>query len=123
MKRAAALAVALLVHALTFAFIVLGAWTIVAGAEYVLGVLAGGLLIGIGWVLRPRLPRLPADAEVLGRAEAAELYGAAERVASALGVRPPELTRSGIRRPRPRTGSSGSGAGRCWWWGCRCGWR
>lgn len=90
-KRAAALAVALLVHALTFAFIVLGAWTIVAGAEYVLAVLAGGALIGIGWVLRPRLPRLPADAEVLGRAEAAELYGAAGRVASALGVRPPEL--------------------------------
>ncbi|MGI5270619.1 hypothetical protein ACQEUU_15815 [Nonomuraea sp. CA-218870] len=91
MKRAAALLLALVVHALTLGFIVLGAWTIVVNAEFVFGWLIGGVLIGIGWLLRPRPERLPADAEVLDRAEAAELYGTAERVAVRMGIRPPEL--------------------------------
>ncbi|GAA4517498.1 M48 family metallopeptidase [Nonomuraea ferruginea] len=91
MKRAAAFLIALLVHALTLAFIVLGARTIVVNAEFVFGWLIGGMLIGIGWLLRPRLARVPADAEVLGREDAAELYATAGRVASRMGVRPPDL--------------------------------
>ncbi|MFG1944733.1 hypothetical protein [Nonomuraea sp. NPDC048826] len=91
MRRAAAFLLALVVHALTLAFIVLGAWTIVVNAEFVFGWLIGGVLIGIGWLLRPRLEHLPADAEVLDRGAAAELYGTAERVAARMGVPPPEL--------------------------------
>lgn len=110
MRRAAAFLLALVVHALTLAFIVLGTWTIVVNAEFVFGWLVGGVLIGVGWLLRPRLPRVPADAEVLGRSEAAELYATAGRVASRMGVRAPELVavrdlvtettymRAGIRR-------------------------
>ncbi|MDA0633068.1 hypothetical protein OUY22_06515 [Nonomuraea sp. MCN248] len=91
MRRAAALLLALVVHAMTLGFLVLGVWTIVVNAEFVFGWLIGGVLIGIGWLLRPRPDRLPADAEVLDRAEAAELYGTAERVAVRMGIRPPEL--------------------------------
>ncbi len=81
--------IALVVHALTLAFVVLGAWTIVVNSEFAVGWVLGGMLIGIGWLLRPRLGRMPADAEVLDRSSAAELYGTAERVADRMGVRPP----------------------------------
>jgi hypothetical protein len=85
-KRITALVIALVVHALTLAFIVLGAWTIVVNSEFVVAWLIGGGLIGIGWLLRPRLGRVPADAEVLDRSAAPELYGAAERVADRMGI-------------------------------------
>ncbi|MER6945526.1 M48 family metallopeptidase [Nonomuraea sp. NPDC000554] len=88
MKRLIALVLALLVHALTLAFVVLGGWTIVINAEFG-GWLIGGVLIAIGWALRPRLGRLPADAEVLDRSSAKELYAAAERVADKVGVKRP----------------------------------
>ncbi|WP_219470979.1 hypothetical protein [Nonomuraea rhizosphaerae] len=89
MKRIAALLLALVVHALTLAFVVLGGWTIASGSQFVLSWALGALLLGIGWLLRPRLGRLPADAEVLGRSEAFQLYGMADRVADRIGVRRP----------------------------------
>ncbi|MGI5292602.1 hypothetical protein ACQEVF_56155 [Nonomuraea polychroma] len=66
MKRLLALVVALLVHLMTLGFVVLGAWTILAFPDSLLSWLLSGLCLAIGWVLRPRLGRLPADAEVLG---------------------------------------------------------
>jgi hypothetical protein len=85
-KRLLALLLALLVHLMTLAFLVLGAWTILAHADSLLAWLLGGLCLAIGWVLRPRLARLPADAEALERDSAPELYAVAERVADRVGL-------------------------------------
>ncbi|MFD1535805.1 M48 family metallopeptidase [Nonomuraea guangzhouensis] len=90
MKRLAALVLALIVHTLTLAFVVLGGWTIVVNAQFAAAWALGGLLIALGWMLRPRLGRLPADAEVLDPASARQLYGMADRVADRIGVRPPQ---------------------------------
>ncbi|MET8006327.1 hypothetical protein [Nonomuraea glycinis] len=90
MKRITAVAIALVVHALTLAFVVLGAWTIVVNSAFVFAWLIGGGLIGIGWLLRPRLGQVPADAEVLDRPAATELYGIAERVADRMGIARPK---------------------------------
>lgn len=89
-SRAAALLLSLFVHALTLAFMAVGCWIIWANARLAVFWLIGLLLIGIGVLLLPRARRLPADAEVLGRSAAPELYAAAERVARAMGVEPPE---------------------------------
>ena len=89
MKRIIALVIAVLVHALTLAFVVLGGWTIVANSASALGWLGGGILAAVGWVLRPRLGGLPADAEPLTRTATPELYGAADRVADRIGVKRP----------------------------------
>ncbi|MDP4506194.1 M48 family metalloprotease [Nonomuraea turcica] len=89
MKRLLALLLALLVHLMTLAFLVLGAWTILAHADSLLAWLLGGLCLAIGWVLRPRLARLPADAETLERDSAPELYAVAEHVADRVGVTRP----------------------------------
>ncbi|MEV0592582.1 hypothetical protein [Nonomuraea cavernae] len=90
MQRPLALLLAIVVHALTLACVVLGTWTIVVNSELLAGWLVGALLIALGWMLRPRLGvSLPADAEVLARSAAKELYGAAERVADRIGVRRP----------------------------------
>ncbi|MEV0202299.1 hypothetical protein [Nonomuraea sp. NPDC050691] len=93
MKRLIALLLALLVHALTLAFVVTGVWIAAVNAEMLFGWLVGGVLVALGWMLRPRLGGgLPADAEVLGREAAGELYGLAERVADRAGVpRPREV--------------------------------
>lgn len=89
MKRIAAVVLALAVHALTLAFVVVGGWVVVVNHEFFLAWVLGTLMVAIGVALRPRLGRLPADAEVLPRESAPELYGMAERVAAAVGVRPP----------------------------------
>ncbi|MEV4571768.1 M48 family metallopeptidase [Nonomuraea jabiensis] len=89
MKRVLALLLALLVHLLTLGFVALGAWVILGHPGSLLAWLFGGASLAIGWALRPRLGGLPADAEVLDRSSASELYGAAERVADRVGVRRP----------------------------------
>jgi hypothetical protein len=89
-KRLAALVLALIVHTLTLAFVVLGGWTIVVNAQFAAAWALGGLLIALGWMLRPRLGRLPADAEVLDPSSARQLYGMADRVADRIGVRRPK---------------------------------
>ncbi|MFE3448131.1 M48 family metallopeptidase [Nonomuraea sp. NPDC059194] len=70
-------------------FVVLGVVIVVNGASLFLSWLLGALLVAIGVLLRPRLGRLPAEAEVLDRAAAPMLYGAAERVADETGVARP----------------------------------
>ncbi|MGN9839638.1 hypothetical protein ACTMTI_16090 [Nonomuraea sp. H19] len=90
MTRLFALVLALVVHLMTLGFVALGAWAILAHAGSPLAWLLGGLSLAIGWILRPRLDRLPADAEVLGRSSAGELYAVAGRVAAKIGVRRPD---------------------------------
>ncbi|MGW0803135.1 hypothetical protein [Nonomuraea sp. NPDC002799] len=89
MKRVSALVLALIVHLLTLAFVALGGWVILTNAGSLLAWLVGGLSLAVGWVLRPRLGRLPADAEVLDRPSAPELYDVAGRVADRIGVKRP----------------------------------
>ncbi|MFC5832539.1 hypothetical protein [Nonomuraea insulae] len=89
MKRLAALVLALVVHLLTLASLALGVWVIVRDPGSILWWLLGATSLAIGWALRPRLGRLPADVEVLDRATAGELYGAADRVADRVGVKRP----------------------------------
>ncbi|MGW4794672.1 hypothetical protein ACWEPC_19915 [Nonomuraea sp. NPDC004297] len=90
MKRLSALVIALLVHLLTLAFVALGAWIIVREPGSTLSWIFGAASLAVGWVLRPDLGRLPADAEVLDRVSAAEVYEVADRVADRVGVRRPK---------------------------------
>ncbi|MER7499937.1 hypothetical protein AB0L05_19585 [Nonomuraea pusilla] len=89
MKRALALLLASLVHLLTLAFFAVGGWTIVVSGGSLAGWLLGGLAVAVGWVLRPRLGRLPSDADVLDRSAAPSLYALAGRVADRVGVARP----------------------------------
>ncbi len=101
-NRLLALALAVLVHTLTLAFVAVGLWTAYVNSGLLIGWLFGGLLVAIGWMLRPRLSTgLPADAEVLDRSAAPELYGLAERVADRVGV--PRPHRVAVRDLDPRT--------------------
>ncbi|MGW6499841.1 hypothetical protein [Nonomuraea angiospora] len=102
MKRVLALLLALVVHLLTLGFVALGAWTILGHPGSLLAWLFGGASLAIGWALRPRLGGLPADAEVLDRSSASELYGAAERVADRVGVRRPRKVAVMDLDPRTR---------------------
>ncbi|WP_431892952.1 hypothetical protein [Nonomuraea sp. bgisy101] len=86
MRRSAALVLSLTVHALTLGFFVLGVSTVVNSSAPLLSWLLGILLVAIGVLLRPRLGRLPADAEVLEPAAAPMLYGVSARVADEVGV-------------------------------------
>lgn len=89
MKRLTALALSLLVHAGTLAFMVFGVWTIVVNSEFVFGWLVGAGMIALGWMLRPRLGGIPRDAEVLDRATVPEFHDTADRIADRMGVRRP----------------------------------
>ncbi|MEV4168976.1 M48 family metallopeptidase [Nonomuraea sp. NPDC049709] len=99
MKRLSALVLALVVHLLTLAFVVLGGWIIIRAPGSILSWLFGAVSLAIGWALRPSLGRLPADAEVLDRASAPELYGAADRVADRVGVKRPRKVAVGDLDP------------------------
>ncbi|MDH2427969.1 hypothetical protein [Sphaerisporangium sp. TRM90804] len=67
----------------------MGGWVISLNPGFLLVWLVGGLLLVIGVLLSPRPRRLGGNAEVVERGSAPELYGVAERVAGAVGVRPP----------------------------------
>ncbi|MEO3809742.1 hypothetical protein ABGB17_12150 [Sphaerisporangium sp. B11E5] len=88
-KKAAALVLAVGVHAFTLMWILSGGWVIGANPGSLFAWLGGGLLLLIGGLLFPKPRRLPADAEVVERGAAPELYGVAERVAGAVGVPAP----------------------------------
>ncbi|MEW9548849.1 hypothetical protein [Nonomuraea sp. NPDC050783] len=91
MKRLLAVVLALLVHLMTLGFAVLGAWVIAAHAGSALAWPLGGLCLAVAWVLRPRRPAMPADAETLDRAAAPELHALADRVADRIGVARPRV--------------------------------
>ncbi|MFG2072558.1 hypothetical protein [Nonomuraea maritima] len=90
MRHLSALALASVVHLLTLAFAAVGAWAVLREPGSLVSWLVGVPALAIGWGLRPRLGRLPADAEVLDRSIAPELYAAAARVADRVGVPWPE---------------------------------
>jgi hypothetical protein len=79
---------ALLVHTVTLAFAVLGVYILITGWPYVLIMLAGALALGFAWVVRPRLAPFPKG--VVSRTQFPALFGLIDRVAQALGARPPD---------------------------------
>ncbi|MEY2245889.1 M48 family metallopeptidase [Streptomyces sp. BF23-18] len=81
-----AVAVALVVHALTVALTVGGIWFLVRGWGG-LGMIPGAFLLALGWSLRPRLTTLPEDKPVLRRADAPELFALTDEIARVAGTR------------------------------------
>jgi len=78
--------IALLVHGVTLALLAGGLWLLIDGWGG-LGMVPGLFLLGLAVTLRPRLNRLPADAHVVSRSAAPELYALVDEVAAALGTR------------------------------------
>jgi Zn-dependent protease with chaperone function len=97
--RAATLGAAVLLLAGVLALAVVGVWLLLSGR----GVLAAGLgllLLGVAFVLRPRLGRLAThleDARELDRASAPELFGLVERVAAEVGAPLPQVLLIGYK--------------------------
>ncbi|MFD3457022.1 M48 family metalloprotease [Streptomyces sp. NPDC058691] len=83
---ASAYAVAGFVHLLTLAVAAGGVWLAVTGWEAVLPAVLGALLLGLAWLMRPRLNRVPRDGVRVGRGDAPALYGLLDEVADALGA-------------------------------------
>ncbi|MFF1477744.1 M48 family metalloprotease, partial [Streptomyces sp. NPDC058301] len=82
-------ALALLVHAVTLGLAVAGAVVLVSGIGTFSGWALGAVLLGIAFVLRPRLGSLPDSGEepVLYRADAPSLFGLIDEVAAVVGTR------------------------------------
>ena len=57
-KRLSAFVLALMVHLLTLAFVVLGAWAILSDPGWFVSWLLGATSLAVGWALRPRLGRM-----------------------------------------------------------------
>ncbi|MFG2621242.1 M48 family metalloprotease [Streptomyces sp. NPDC048507] len=85
-SAALAQGVSVLVHSLTALLVVGGTLLIVLGWATGVQPVVGALLLGVAAVLRPRPGRLPKDAQVLYRADAPELFGLVDEIASALGT-------------------------------------
>jgi Zn-dependent protease with chaperone function len=83
---AGALALAGLVHLLTLAVAGAGVWLLATGRGAVVPSVLGVLLLGLAWLIRPRLGRVPRHGVVVPRAEAPALYALLDEVAGALGA-------------------------------------
>lgn len=74
------------VHAVTVAVAVLGIWLCLTGR--LVFVPLGLLALAIAVLMRPRLPKLGPEAEVLDRDQAPQLYALCDQVARAIGAKP-----------------------------------
>ncbi|MGW0970890.1 M48 family metallopeptidase [Streptomyces sp. NPDC002516] len=81
-----AVALALVVHALTLAVTAGGVWLLVRGWGG-WGMVPGAFLLALGWSLRPRFARLPENTPVLRRPDAPELFALVDEVARVAGTR------------------------------------
>ncbi|MFI0968042.1 M48 family metallopeptidase [Streptomyces sp. NPDC021080] len=81
-----AVALALVVHALTLAVTAGGVWLLVRGWGG-WGMVPGAFLLALGWSLRPRFARLPENTPVLRRADAPELFALVDEIARVAGTR------------------------------------
>jgi Zn-dependent protease with chaperone function len=84
-----ALAIALLVHLLTLALAVGGALLLWQSNWNFFGILFGGLCLGLAWLMRPELGKLPE--QTLPREQYRQLYQLTEQIAKQMGARPPIL--------------------------------
>ena len=81
--KLAAYAIAAVVHVLPLLFLVVGVALPVLAFPNVAAIVASVILLGLAWLMRPRLGEEP-DEDVVTRAEAPELYRLADDVARAL---------------------------------------
>lgn len=84
--KVAAYAIAIVVHAFVLALVAAGVW-LLAGDAGLFVKIAGALLLGLAFLMRPRLGKRAREG-VVPRDEAPTLYGIADEVAAAVGARP-----------------------------------
>ncbi|NEB81303.1 M48 family metalloprotease [Streptomyces sp. SID14478] len=84
---AVAVALALVVHAVTVVVAACGIWLLATGWGHAWRLVGALFLLGAAWTLRPRLGRLPDDAPVLRRAAAPALFALVDEVAAVIGTR------------------------------------
>lgn len=85
--RLGVLALSVLVIVSTVALIPFAAWLFLVLPNRVMGAIAALLVLAVVWSIRPRKPKLPDDAAVVGAAP--HLTALLAEVASAVGTRPP----------------------------------
>jgi Zn-dependent protease with chaperone function len=85
--KAAAYAIAVLVHATTVALLAGGIALLVLGFPNIAATVAGVVLVGLAALMRPRLGKAPAE-DVVAREAAPALAAVADEVAAALDVEP-----------------------------------
>ncbi|MER6943903.1 M48 family metalloprotease [Nonomuraea sp. NPDC000554] len=83
--RVASSLLAALIHLLTLSAAVAGVWVAVL-VPNVVGFALGALLLGVAWLMRPRLGRLSKKAPVLTRESAPRLFGLLDRVGAEVGA-------------------------------------
>jgi heat shock protein HtpX len=88
--RIAAVAIALIVIAVPIAFVAVGLAVMIHGSFALEPLLLGLLSIAVGILLRPRIARLDREGAVTPE-QAPELHALVERIAAALGARPPDV--------------------------------
>jgi Zn-dependent protease with chaperone function len=84
--KVAAFGIALLVHGITFGLAILGVLLIVGSGFHIMFVIYGLILLGIAWVLRPRVPKLDKseEDEIVSREDFPTLYKVVDDVARSL---------------------------------------
>jgi Zn-dependent protease with chaperone function len=87
-SKVAAVAIAVAVHLLAIAIFAGGVLLVLTASPP--AVLAGLVFLGVAWLMRPRLAKVP-DEGVVTPEEAPTLYALAEQVAASLDTRPPDL--------------------------------
>ncbi|MEV0202767.1 M48 family metallopeptidase [Nonomuraea sp. NPDC050691] len=90
LSRAAAMLLAALIHLVT-AGCVVAAVAVVVAVPNIVGLLSAVLLLGVAWLMRPRLGRLPADRHLLGRGRAPRLFGLLDRIGAEVGAPPVDV--------------------------------
>lgn len=86
--RRLAFAIAIVVHAATFAITALGAFVLVTGIPHLSSTVIGAVLIFFGLLLRPHLGKVHRHAVRLSRAQAPALYAVTDAVAESVGAQP-----------------------------------
>jgi hypothetical protein len=85
-SRLGAYAIAVLMTLTTFVFAVGGILLVALAFPNPAALVVGPLLVGLAWLMRPRLGKAP-DEDVVARADAPSLYALADDVAADLGLR------------------------------------
>lgn len=83
-SRIASYVIAWVGHLLCPAFLVIGVYLLSLMNPFAF--LIGLVVLGLGWLVRPRAARLPGDVQVLTRADAPELYGLIDRIGEGVGA-------------------------------------
>lgn len=84
LARIASYALACLVHLLGPAFLVVGVYLLFRLTPF--AIFLGVVALGLAWLVRPRIPRFPADVQPLTREEAPNLYALLDRIGTRVGA-------------------------------------